>query len=81
MQRTPQAPERLAHAWFARERPFDLLIEEVEAIWAAIDQADDWSRFEAALAAIEAMRAALDLQPEAARRYASAHPGADHGLG
>jgi len=60
-------PERLAHPWFAQPSPFDLVIEEVEAIWAPIAQANDWSRFEAALAAIEAMRQALDLRPEAVR--------------
>ena len=79
--RTPVRPERLASPWFQQARPFDLVIEQVEAIWAPIDQTDDWSRFAEALAAMEAMRTALDLQPEAARRSASAHPGADHRLG
>lgn len=60
-------PERLSHAYFARERPVDLLIEDVEAIWAPIAQADDWRAFEEKLEAIEAMRQALDLQPELQR--------------
>jgi uncharacterized protein YdiU (UPF0061 family) len=39
--------------------PCAMLIEEVEAIWSAIDQRDDWSMFEAKVAAIRAMGAAL----------------------
>ncbi len=53
----PDRPERLEHAVFAKP-PEDLLIDEVEAIWAAIDKADDWSVFETKLARIEAVRAA-----------------------
>jgi len=34
-------------------------IEEVEAIWARIDQADDWSALEAKVAAIRRMGEAL----------------------
>lgn len=79
--REPVRPERLAQPWFQRERPFDLVIEEVEAIWAPIDQSDDWSRFEAALVAIETMRTALELEPEQTRLTSSAHPGPDHRLG
>ncbi len=36
-----------------------MAIDEVEAIWAAIDQADDWGAFNAGVAAIRAMGAAL----------------------
>lgn len=64
MARAAQRPERLAHAYFAQERPADLLIEEVEAIWAPIAHSDDWRAFEEKLVQIEAMREALDLQPE-----------------
>ena len=39
--------------------PCGMQIDEVEAIWAAIDQADDWAPFNAKIAAIRAMGAAL----------------------
>lgn len=47
------------HAYFAQPTPVSLVIEEVEALWAAIAERDDWSMFEAKLAQIAAMRAAL----------------------
>ncbi len=53
----PDRPERLEHSIFAAP-PEDLLIDEVEAIWAAIDAADDWSAFNAKLGRIEATGAA-----------------------
>lgn len=31
-----------AHAWFERETPSTLLIEEVETLWSHIDERDDW---------------------------------------
>lgn len=39
--------------------PCTMLIDDVEAIWAAIDRADDWGPFNATIAAIRAMGAAL----------------------
>jgi hypothetical protein len=36
-----------------------MLIDEVESIWAAIDQRDDWAPLRAKVAAIRAMGAAL----------------------
>ncbi|WP_404371019.1 protein adenylyltransferase SelO family protein [Sphingomonas sp. MMS24-J45] len=39
--------------------PCSMLIDEVEAIWAAIDQRDDWAPFHTKLAAIREMGAAL----------------------
>lgn len=45
----------LDHAYFQGDRPRTMLIEEVEAIWAAIAEHDDWSALENALAEIEAM--------------------------
>jgi hypothetical protein len=38
-----------------------MLIDELEAIWSAIAERDDWAPFEAKLAAIDEMRAALGL--------------------
>jgi uncharacterized protein YdiU (UPF0061 family) len=47
------------HAYWAGEAPCSLLIDEVEEIWAAIAQADNWSLFEAKVAAIRRMGEAL----------------------
>lgn len=41
-----------SHAYFALPRPTDLLIDEVEALWAPIADKDDWGPFEAHIAAI-----------------------------
>ena len=49
---------RLDHAYFARQTPCTMIIDEVEAIWAPIAQADDWSRFEDKLRDIALMREA-----------------------
>ncbi len=54
----PDRPERLEHPAFARPEPEEMLIDEVEAIWAAIDSHDDWSVFHDKLARVEATRAA-----------------------
>lgn len=54
--RTPRKPRDHAH-W--QGPPCGMLIDEVEAIWAAIDQSDDWGPFERKIAAIRAMGAAL----------------------
>ena len=51
----PDRPERLEHPAFARP-PEDLLIDEVEAIWASIDHDDDWSLLQDKLERIEALR-------------------------
>jgi serine/tyrosine/threonine adenylyltransferase len=52
----PDRPERLAHPMFAAAEPEELLIDEVEAIWAPIAAADDWSLFDAKLARLEQAR-------------------------
>jgi uncharacterized protein YdiU (UPF0061 family) len=52
----PDRPERLEAAFFAAAEPEEMLIDEVEAIWAPIAEADDWSLFEAKLARISVMR-------------------------
>jgi uncharacterized protein YdiU (UPF0061 family) len=57
----PDRPERLADPYFARPEPEELLYDEIEAIWARIAEADDWSAFEAKLAAIERARLAWGL--------------------
>ena len=55
----PAAPDRLAGAYFARTEPEELLYDEIEAIWAAIDERDDWAPFKAKLEAIGGLREAL----------------------
>jgi uncharacterized protein YdiU (UPF0061 family) len=59
-----ERPERLADPYFARAEPEELLYDEIEAIWAPITEADDWSAFEAKLAAIERARLAWGLTPQ-----------------
>ncbi|MEZ5995578.1 MAG: YdiU family protein [Hyphomonadaceae bacterium] len=49
----------IAHAYFQQPRPHTLLIEDVETLWAAIAERDDWSLYEAKLNAIAELRAAL----------------------
>lgn len=50
----PDRPDRLASPVFGQAEPEEMLIDEVEAIWAGIDQNDDWSMFDAKLSRIEA---------------------------
>ncbi|RIK93984.1 MAG: YdiU family protein [Proteobacteria bacterium] len=52
-------PTRRQNAYFQRSQPVTMLIDEVEAIWAAIAERDDWSLFHAKLADIAVMREAL----------------------
>lgn len=54
----PDRPERLEHPAFARPEPEEMLIDEVEAIWASITAADDWAPFHAKLDRLTAMREA-----------------------
>lgn len=52
---------RLQHPYFAGDAPCTMLIEEVEAIWAAIAVRDDWSGLDAKIEAIRVMGDALGL--------------------
>jgi uncharacterized protein YdiU (UPF0061 family) len=54
----PDRPERLEHAMFAKAEPEEMLIDEVETLWADIAMGDDWSAFEAKLARLETARQA-----------------------
>ncbi|MEE2878798.1 MAG: YdiU family protein [Pseudomonadota bacterium] len=56
--RNPVRPQRLEHAYFAREKPVSMVYEEIEAVWAPIAETDDWSAFEKKLADIESAREA-----------------------
>ena len=48
-----------AHPYWSEAEPCSMHIEEVEAIWDAIAQRDDWSPFEAKIAAIRRMGEAV----------------------
>ncbi|WP_295225742.1 protein adenylyltransferase SelO [uncultured Brevundimonas sp.] len=58
MEHEPDRIERLEHPMFAAREPEEMLIGEVEAIWAAIANADDWAPFQAKLDRLEAARLA-----------------------
>jgi uncharacterized protein YdiU (UPF0061 family) len=49
----------LAHPYWADAAPCSLLIAEIEAIWAAIAERDDWMTFETKIAAIRRMGEAM----------------------
>jgi uncharacterized protein YdiU (UPF0061 family) len=57
----PGRPERLANPYFQRPEPEELLYDEVEAIWAAIAERDDWTPFERKIDSIGAAREAWGL--------------------
>ena len=57
----PEREGRLQHAYFSLDRPQELLYDEIEAVWTAIADGDDWEPFKAKLAAIEHAREALAL--------------------
>ena len=72
----PAAAERLSGPVFANPEPEELLIEEVEALWAPIARDDDWAPLHAKLDRIEAYRRALGLDRTLERAQA---PGAGTG--
>ena len=55
-----------AHAYWSDPEPCSMHIEEVEAIWAAIAERDDWSPLDAKVAAIRRMGEAMGDGPGAA---------------
>lgn len=54
----PENPGRLSHAYFQKQKPCTMLIDEVEKIWAAIAENDDWALFYSKLDDIGKMRKA-----------------------
>ncbi|MBC7985620.1 MAG: YdiU family protein [Sphingomonadaceae bacterium] len=48
-------PDARGHAYWSDPDPCSMHIEEVEAIWERIDEADDWGPFEAKIAAVRRM--------------------------
>jgi uncharacterized protein YdiU (UPF0061 family) len=61
----PSAPERLARPYFQSAAPCALLIDEIEALWDAIAERDDWAPFEAKVADIRALGEATGLAAQA----------------
>ncbi len=59
----PEADVNLEHAYFRRERPRTMLIEDMEAVWAPIADGDDWSAFHRVLGEIGEMRDAYGVTP------------------
>jgi uncharacterized protein YdiU (UPF0061 family) len=59
--REPDRPDRLSHPYFSGSEPQELLYDEIEDIWAAVSDRDDWASFEDKLAAIETCRVAWGL--------------------
>ncbi|HLY79326.1 MAG TPA: protein adenylyltransferase SelO family protein, partial [Caulobacteraceae bacterium] len=55
-----ERPERLASPYFDAPEPQELLYDEIEAIWAAIAERDDWAPLNDKLARIEAARQGWD---------------------
>jgi uncharacterized protein YdiU (UPF0061 family) len=56
-------PVVAAHDYWADPAPQSLVLDEVEAIWAAIDRDDDWEPFHAKVAAIRRMGTAHGAPP------------------
>jgi uncharacterized protein YdiU (UPF0061 family) len=55
----PDDPARLDHPYFQGSEPCTLLIAEIESIWEAIAENDDWGALEGKLEEISMMREAL----------------------
>ena len=55
------------HSYFQRQRPCTMLIDELERIWDAIAERDDWQPFNAKLAEIAEMRDAYRMGPDRTR--------------
>lgn len=58
----PAQPDRLSHPYFAQSSPCTLIVDEIETIWSAIADHDDWSLMEQKLFAIGHMAQAFDSQ-------------------
>jgi uncharacterized protein YdiU (UPF0061 family) len=56
------ADSNLSHPYFRRSGPRTMLIDEVEAVWAPIAEADDWTAFAKAMGEIEEMGRAYGVE-------------------
>jgi hypothetical protein len=54
----PERPERLQAAYFRRAEPEELIWDEIEALWDAIAERDDWAPLYAKLARVGEAREA-----------------------
>ena len=70
------APLATHHPYWADPEPQSLLIDEVEAIWAAIDAEDDWAPLHAKVAALRRMGEAHGPAPAPAGHLGAGAPGA-----
>ncbi|MEL6212434.1 MAG: selenoprotein O, partial [Pseudomonadota bacterium] len=61
---TPDRPERLEAEYFQQEKPCTMLIDEVESLWAAIADDDDWAPLTQKLTDIKTMRTAFGFSQE-----------------
>jgi uncharacterized protein YdiU (UPF0061 family) len=59
-----EASGPLDHPYWSAASPCSMHIDEVEAIWSAIDRADDWAPLHAKVASIRAMGDALGNSPD-----------------
>ncbi|MDG2306525.1 MAG: YdiU family protein [Candidatus Binatia bacterium] len=57
----PADASRLQDAYFSREAPETLLVDEIESIWEAIAERDSWSAFDQKIASIRSMAKAVGL--------------------
>ncbi len=64
----------LSADYFERPDPEELLYDEIESIWAAIADRNDWSPFEAKLAAIEGARRGWNYSPTQTTRPSTPSP-------
>jgi uncharacterized protein YdiU (UPF0061 family) len=58
--RSPVRPSALGSAYLQRAAPCSLVIDEVERVWSAIAERDDWSPFEQKIADIRELGAIYD---------------------
>jgi serine/tyrosine/threonine adenylyltransferase len=68
--RRQAVPAALDNPYWSNPDPCSMHIEEVEAIWAAIDREDDWAPLHTKLAAIRQMAAALEKSPRSGMKRA-----------
>jgi len=64
--RSTQAEAGADHPIWAEQSPPSLVIDEVERLWAAIDEHDDWAPLHSQVAAIRALGEALGAAPRPA---------------
>ncbi len=65
IERHSPVPGALDHPYWGDEAPVSMHIGEVEAIWSAIDETDDWAPLQARIAAVRRMGEAMQAGPGA----------------